>query len=106
MKKTGILSTIDPDALWVLCQEFDKKEELTQKERSWIADFRRVLNRKPKDIEVVVDDGSISIYPTGTLERHIGSAYDYGGIGTDPDENNELAAFENKGKLLPYSEGQ
>lgn len=60
------------------------KDELNQKEKKWIADLKRVLNNKPKDIEVVIDDTNISIYPTGTLSKHLESAYNYAGIGSDP----------------------
>ena len=83
-----------------------KKEKLNQNEKKWIGDLKRLLNRKPKNIEVVIDDCTIYIYPVGTLSKHIGSIYDYGGIGTGQDENEELLSFPNKGKLLSYPEGQ
>ena len=81
------------------------KTDLNTTKRKWVKEFRKTLNRKPKAIEVVIDDDSVYIYPTGTLSKHLGSIYNYGGIGAEPEENEELIPFQNKGKLLPYSKG-
>ena len=82
-----------------------KDYELDAKEKKWVSDLKRVLNRKPQGIEVVVASGNLSIYPTGTLEKHLESKMNGWGIGTDEKDNKELDIFSNK-SLLPYSEGQ
>lgn len=83
-----------------------KDIKLTKKEREWIDDFKATLNRKPKGIEIIVNDGSIRVFVAGSLNKHIGSVHDCFDISNPDVENLELYSFKNKGRLLPYSEGQ
>lgn len=83
-----------------------KDSELSKKETQWLSEFKKILNRKPKGIELVLDDISITIWMAGAHEKHLGSAGDSFGMVTNPIvQDMEIASFKTN-KIIPYSEGQ
>jgi hypothetical protein len=67
--------------------------------KRWSRRLERVLKQMPKGYEGIVGYTTIDIYPTGTLDKHLGSSMDGYGISKSP------LHMIDSGKLTPYSEG-
>jgi len=77
---------------------------LTEKEKIWIKKFRTLMRSKPKEIELILSYNSMTVYPTGTLKKHIGSEHDGWDITTNPDlEGTQLTEF--RVPITSYNEG-
>ena len=73
----------------------------------WTNRLKRVLKSMPASIEIVVDDGSISIWKAGSHRKHMDSKYNNWGMTGNPEIiDDEIEHFYNDGYIIPYSEGQ
>lgn len=84
---------------------------LTEKEKKWLKEFRSLLRRMPKNIEVILtDQNEMSVWERGSYDMHIGSKFDAFGM----NENN--LGFEGRehdffhvagsASIIPYTEGK
>ena len=81
-----------------------KDNELTEKEKTWIRKFRALMRNQPKGIELIVDYNEIDVYPSGTMNKHLGSGYDTHGMSGNP-EISHICLTSIKTRLIPYTEG-
>lgn len=79
---------------------YEPRRELSPKEKAWLQRLRKALQRKPRGIEIIVSNGTLEAYPTGTLNRHLGDRTTNGfGITQMPLETIHPSP------LIPYGEG-
>jgi len=69
---------------------------------NWLRRAKRLLKDMPRDVEVHVGYNSLTVYPKGRMNQHMGSIENGFGI---PSDGTMIDEIETDGRLIPYSEG-
>lgn len=79
--------------------------EYTKSEQKWIKEFKALMRRSPKNLELIVTYGEIDVYESGCHSEHLGSEFDSWGMSSNPTIKERYFESIRTAKLTPYTEG-
>lgn len=76
---------------------------MSNEARDWLRRAKRLSESVPEGMEAVFDGGSITLYPTGTLDAHV-QAQTNSGIDFDQEDFGSVI-LSSRSRIIPYPEG-